>query len=247
MNKFRRFSPENFLRQKTTQFAFAIMGSFVFSISPLRAQLPDDPQFQQAANLFFRDRFDQAIAAMNNLLASPSLDRRSQILAYQFLAFSYYTLEDGKANTLIRKVLEQDLHAEADPVIFKSDYIKFFRYQKAQNLGRVQIDSRPSGARVLINNKSAGVTPIDTLLLSGQYDFRLEREGFRPKQEVYLIQGGQETISRTIALERNPKFKNLRWYAAGGALLAGGTIYFLTKKDEVLADLPGPPGTPSKP
>jgi hypothetical protein len=235
-----------------------VLAAIFFAVSPLVAQLPEQPQFQQAYDFFVRQRFELAIGAFQAYLGLPNLNTPDQIVANQFLAFSYYALRRGEANTTIRHILELDIHAKVDSGLFQPTYVDFFNYAKTQAVGRVSIRSTPPGAKVFFQgiiidlstgrplvekkNRFIGTTPLDTLLLTGSYTLVLERAGYRLVEENPEIQGGPNNLSYNLARKGN----NLKWYATGSALLAGGAIYFLTKKEEVLEDLPGPPGTPSK-
>jgi len=222
-----------------------IFCSLLLAGAPLQAQLPDNPQFQQAYDFFVRERFDQAIVTMNAFLARPDLARENKIVAYQVITFSYYSLKDGKASATIRQILEIDIKTEADPNLFKPVYTTFFGYQKAQEVSEVQLRSNPPGAAVFLGDTFIGTAPLDTLLLANNYAFRLELPGYRPKSVTQLIRGGPNTLEYELA----PKSKNLKWYATGGVLLTGGAVYFLAnkKEKEVLSDLPAPPSIPERP
>jgi hypothetical protein len=235
-------SRATFLRKKNPQRGSperlrkaVLSASTFFAVSPLVAQLPEQPQFQQAYDFFVRQRFEPAIDAFNAYLALPDLDRQSQIVANQFLAFSYYALRRGEANQTVRHILELDIHAKVDSGLFQPTYVDFFNYAKAQAVGRVSIRSTPPGAKVFLQkgatfdfsagrsvmekkNNFIGTTPLDTLLLTGSYTLVLERSGYRLAQENPEIKGGPNNLSYNLA----PKSKNLKWYAAiVGASLAG--------------------------
>jgi len=226
--------------------AILLAGAMLLSVPSLQAQFPDNPQFQEAFDAFVRERFEPAIATMTAFLSVPSLDQQSQIVAYQLIAFSYYSLNDGKASATIRQILEIDIRTEADPNLFKPIYTKFFSYQKAQEVGEVQLRSNPPGAAVFLGDTFIGTAPLDTLLLANNYDFRLELPGYRPKGVTQPIRGGPNTLEYELA----PRGRSLKWYAAGGALLAGGAVYLVANKKEKTAafsDLPEPPTIPPRP
>jgi len=224
----------------------AIAMACLFICVPLRAQsvLAKYQELKPAADYFFDDQFQQTIAAMQKILEGATLDRQGKIVALQFLAFSYYSLEDGKARPLIRQILELDVRSQADPNLFWQDYTKFFNFEKTQNLRQVRLNSDPRGARLYVKDRLLGVAPIDTVLLSGEYNVRVEKENYRAAQETYVIEGGQEIFDRVLKLERAKS--KLRWYT-GGVLVTGGAVYLLVnnkEKTKELPELPGPPRTP---
>jgi hypothetical protein len=230
-------------------FIFACWLALIFN-SPLSAQInlsKYQPINEAAEDLYF-ERFQAAINTLRPFLDSAAVEELDQILAYQVLAFSLYSLQDGAASEVIRRALSLDIYADVDSNLFQKEYVKFFRYEKTRAVGKVQIRSNPPGASVFIGDTFIGVSPIDTLLLAGQYDFRLEQKDYRPKRRTESIQGG--LVINNLVYDLAPKGKNLKWYAAGGALLAGGTIYFLTNTNNeattepVLPDLKDPPPVP---
>ena len=53
----------------------------------------------------------------------------------------------------------------------------------------MKIDSRPQGARVLINDEDVGTTPVQvSFLWYGDYDIVLRKEGYRTLKTHYLAQ-----------------------------------------------------------
>jgi hypothetical protein len=184
----------------------------------------------QAAEHFFFDRFADAIAVLQPFLDSTVVEQPEYVLACELLAFSFYSLQDAKATEAIREILSRNIHTEADTNLFKPEYVKFFRFEKARLVGRGRIGSNPSGANVFINDRFAGKAPIDTLLLAGAYEIRVESEGYRRIRRSFLIQGGSGI---DFVFELSRKSRNWRLYAIGGAgLLTGATVAFLGRGSE---------------
>jgi TolB-like protein len=70
--------------------------------------------------------------------------------------------------------------------------------------GRLKILSEPSGARVLMNNKEVGYTPLELESVEqGRYDLALEMENHRSYQEVIQVESGQ-LMERLAKLEIIP-------------------------------------------
>jgi len=210
--------------------------------APLWAQFSKHPELQKAADHFYDKQYGKASHTIQTFLDSVVIESPDEILAYQYLAFSYYKLKDPQADVTIRQALARNIHTEGDSAWFAQEYRDFFGYTKAKLVGRVRIMSTPFGARLFINEKFVGATPIDTLLLTGKYNLRLEQEGYRSTLEPYVVQGGNSSWSTTLTPA--PKRRNLKWYATSGALLTGGAVYFIVKgkeKETELSPLSEPP------
>ena len=70
--------------------------------------------------------------------------------------------------------------------------------------GRLKILSEPTGARVLMNNREVGHTPLELEAVEqGRYDLLLEMEDHRSHQEVIQVQSGQ-LMERLAKLEIIP-------------------------------------------
>jgi len=66
-------------------------------------------------------------------------------------------------------------------------------------VGSLQIDSRPQGARVLIDRKPAGVTPlVMTDLVAGSHVLRIEADGHTPWSSAIRVVANRQTDVSTI-------------------------------------------------
>lgn len=75
--------------------------------------------------------------------------------------------------------------------------------------GTLLIESDPTGAEVYIddNKEMEGVTPLEKILLQGDYTINLKKEGFQEKNADITILAG-ESLERTFKLKAKPKPKN---------------------------------------
>jgi hypothetical protein len=69
-----------------------------------------------------------------------------------------------------------------------------------QLVGRLSVDSRPSGARVFLDNKQIGTTPLAMpTIRAGEHAIRLEREGYRHwTSSVRVVAGEQNRVTASL-------------------------------------------------
>jgi PEGA domain len=69
-----------------------------------------------------------------------------------------------------------------------------------QFIGRLSVDSRPVGARVFLDNKQIGVTPLALPSIpAGEHAIRLERDGYRHwTSTVRVIAGEQNRVTASL-------------------------------------------------
>jgi len=73
--------------------------------------------------------------------------------------------------------------------------------------GHLNITSIPSGARITIDGKSFGLTPLSSIkLLSGRHELKAEKELYHPHAATYDVQDGEQ---KRIALELDKAFGKL--------------------------------------
>jgi hypothetical protein len=107
----------------------------------------------------------------------------------------------------------------------------------AQAPARFVIRTSPHGARVKLDGRLLGQTPVDTNLTAGQHNVLIEHDGYTPlERTITATSGVDETLD--LDLVRVPTsfpFGVAGWAAIGaGVAMAGGGMYFLSKDgDEV--------------
>jgi hypothetical protein len=67
-------------------------------------------------------------------------------------------------------------------------------------VGRLSVDSRPVGARVFLDNKPIGVTPLAVpTVRAGEHAIRLERDGYRHwTSTVRIVSGEQNKVTASL-------------------------------------------------
>jgi TolB-like protein len=101
---------------------------------------------------------------------------------------------------------------------------------------RVVIRTRPEGARLSIDGKSVGRSPLDVTLTGGRHTVRVNMEGYDPTERTLTVVAGVDE-NLELDLVRLPTkfpFKTAGWsaIAAGGAaLIVGGVLVALDNRE----------------
>jgi hypothetical protein len=107
----------------------------------------------------------------------------------------------------------------------------------AEAPARFVIRSSPESARVKVDGKLVGQSPVDVYLKSGQHQVVIEHEGWSPlERTITATSGVDETLDLQLVRPADSfPFGVAGWAAVGaGVALAGGGLYFLSKDgDEV--------------
>jgi eukaryotic-like serine/threonine-protein kinase len=77
------------------------------------------------------------------------------------------------------------------------------RQTQVAGQGTLEVVSRPAGARVTIDKKAAGVTPLKTSVAAGRRTIRLELDGYAPWSRTITVDAGRPTrIGASLELRR---------------------------------------------
>ena len=144
-----------------------------------------------------------------------------------------------------------------------------------KKLYKLSVNSIPSGAQVLINNKEAGQTPYTTTIKEGmQFDLKLSLENYKDwtkrikvKDNIDINEKLEYTDAYKDQLEKQAKLAaeqkkqegkksevkeikggSSKWYWIGGAMaVIGGVTYFILSKDDDTSSDNGMPDPPGRP
>jgi hypothetical protein len=105
--------------------------------------------------------------------------------------------------------------------------------------GHVKLKSTPAGARITIDGKPIGVTPLDWDLLPGKHTIQMDKKGHQPASRAVVVASNQ---TDTLAMDLVPKDDGesdqqpsrilpLTLLGAGGALVATGIVYIAIDED----------------
>ena len=83
-------------------------------------------------------------------------------------------------------------------------------------IGALEVQTRPSGARVIIDGQPHGTAPVRLELTGGKHLVRLERTGFYPQAELIEVTSRRET-QYSITLQATPGASQVNSLIAGAA------------------------------
>ncbi len=104
------------------------------------------------------------------------------------------------------------------------------------------LDSKPTGATVMIDGEVVGVTPIERSVIAGEHVLRVFSDGFvAEEREITFVPGVTETLK--LDLNRAVGSKKMRVLGAaavgGGVLSLGGAVGLLVADDQFLCNKKG--------
>jgi PEGA domain len=83
-------------------------------------------------------------------------------------------------------------------------------------IGSLEVETRPTGSRVLIDGQPHGTSPVRLELTGGKHVVRLERTGFYPTAELVEVTSRRETVY-SITLQATPGASQVNQLIAGAA------------------------------
>lgn len=103
------------------------------------------------------------------------------------------------------------------------------------NIGRLQLDSEPSQARLFLNGRDIGYTPFNAELDEGRYEVKIEKEGFVALESFIIVTRDQQT-RKTFALAGLPGSITVNSDPAGASVFLDGELIGVTPLER--ADVP---------
>jgi len=88
----------------------------------------------------------------------------------------------------------------------------------------IAIDTVPRGARVMVNGKSAGSTPLTIELPAGEHELVLIAERFKPWREVIAVKANQPRKLETVQLQPADGILTVRTNPAGANVMVGSSF-----------------------
>ncbi len=98
-----------------------------------------------------------------------------------------------------------------------------FMVNLVSNVGRVQLTSRPSKARLIIDGKSFGFTPFIGTLTTGMHRVRLEKPGVMPMEEVIEVSSGK-LFRKEFVMPAAPGSMNVVTHPVGAKIRLDGRV-----------------------
>jgi len=96
--------------------------------------------------------------------------------------------------------------------------VTYFYVQEVQQKSKININSKPSGAQVYVNDKYQGDTPLSLMLSAGNYRITLKKEGYEDYNTNIVVQEGRD---RDYTFNLKAAYGNLRIEASP----SGSSVY----------------------
>jgi hypothetical protein len=120
------------------------------------------------------------------------------------------------------------------------DLIAALASSTKRDIGRLRLTSSPVGARVRVDGKQVGVTPLDYELAEGSHEIVVSHDGREELRDVSIRRGETTAVEVDVASRPARRILPYAVLGAGGALLVTGAVLFAIDED-VPPRAPQPP------
>ena len=128
-------------------------------------------------------------------------------------------INPGRRSVLIRADKYQDLETEFE--VDGCGARQTLDLALVPGWSDIAIDSVPRGARIMVNGKSTGSTPLSIELPAGEHELVLMAERFKPWREVIAVQANQPRKLDTIQLQPADGILMVQTNPAGANVMVG--------------------------
>ena len=128
----------------------------------------------------------------------------------------------GRQSALIRAEKYQDLETEFE--VDGCGARQTLDLALVPGWSDIAIDSVPRGARIMVNGKSAGSTPLTVELPAGEHEIVLMAERFKPWREVIAVKANQPRKLATVQLQPADGILTVRTNPAGANVMVGSSF-----------------------
>jgi hypothetical protein len=225
-----------------------------------RAQDRALQQLIQGKKHFWEARFDQAGAALKEVIGVPDVKSEYLFEAYLYLGF-VLTRQNAAAsdvNNAFEQAIKIDPKRKLDELVIPPDLAARFNAARDQLVGCLYVSTEPPDAKLVVVMEdsviySASSPRLLCELLSKKYQILVTKDGY-DQQFLPLELTGGKVDSLTVSLAgsttaQKQKKGMLKWVARGGIVAAAGAVIYITVLDsggtEEIPTLPGPPDRPS--
>lgn len=101
---------------------------------------------------------------------------------------------------------------------------KLIEVNMNSNVGTLVIRSTPTDANIYVNDAPRGQTPASLTLEQGEYNVKLELNGYEPQQEKVIVSRGK-TVRMNTKLQVKPGSIEVITYPSGASLIVNGKQY----------------------
>jgi tetratricopeptide (TPR) repeat protein len=163
-------------------------------VSILAASLPSFCQAQEkqrdtkqlleeGIDLYRSGKYEEAINVFMDVLKL-SVDKNEIVRTHLYSGYTYFAMnQPDKSLEQVEEAIKSAPDLKLNEEEFAPEFIKFFEAAKAQFVGTAFIESNPNGARVWINKREVGYTPLKIQLLAQKYNLKVVKGWFSPYEE----------------------------------------------------------------
>lgn len=241
----------------------AILFTTVF-IATAGAQDRAVQQLIHGKKYFWEAKFDQAIAALKNVINAEDATRKHLFEAYLYQGFVLLRRDapTSEAHALFEKAIRIAPHRDIDDPIIPPDLVASFEQAKERILGCYYVITEPPDADLMVVNGDSVVsshkTPVKICELADtQYQLLIKKPGYESKfVALDLSAGATDTVNVALTgtmaqaeSESDKGGKFWSWLIRGGVVAGTAAVLYMTVVDEGAQTqeglLPSPPDRPS--
>jgi len=142
---------------------------------------------EKGIDLYRSGEYEEAVKAFSEVLKL-SVVKEEIVRARVYYSYTYFAMNElDKAMIQINEAIRESPEMKLDPEEFPAEFIAFFDTARNQVVGTAFIESVPSGARIWINKKESGTTPLKIQLLAQRYSLKVVKGGYSPYEETMEI------------------------------------------------------------
>ena len=163
---------------------FYILAASLPSFYPVQEKQRDTKQLlEEGIDLYRSGKYEEAIDVFIDVLKL-SVDKNEIIRTHLYSGYTYFAMNEpdktlGQVEEAIKSAPDLKLNEEE----FAPEFIKFFEVTKAQFVGTAFIESIPNGAKIWLDKREVGYTPLKIQLLAQKYNIRIVKGGYSPYEE----------------------------------------------------------------
>lgn len=163
---------------------FYILAASLPSFYPVQEKQRDTKQLlEEGIDLYRSGKYEEAIDVFIDVLKL-SVDKNEIIRTHLYSGYTYFAMnEPDKTLGQVEEAIKSDPDLKLNEEEFAPEFIKFFEAAKTQFVGTAFIESIPNGAKVWINKREVGYTPLKIQLLAQKYNLRVVKAWFSPYEE----------------------------------------------------------------
>lgn len=219
-------------------------------------------QLIQGKKLFWEAKFDQAIAALNNVINADEVSEDNLFEAHLYHGFVLLrrNAPPSQAYAHFEKAIRLYPRREIDDPAIPPDLIESFEEIRGRLLGCYYVITEPAGADLMVvegdSVRSSHETPVAICELADtDYQLLLKKPGYESRFVPLDLQAGKtDTVNVALSATTAKRIPSegsgiWPWVVRGSVIAGAAAVIYLTVVDEGVetaegSQLPGPPDRP---